>query len=262
MEKENARIGLFDSGVGGLTVLEACRRALPQATYFYYGDNARAPYGTRTEGEIGAFVAEGLETLARQRIDAAVLACNTATAVCAEAMRKKFGFPIVGMEPAVKPAAEKFHDVLVLATPRTAESGRLRALVGKFPQCNIMVCALPRLAGAIEAHLTAGAPFSVSDHLPTDVSPQAVVLGCTHYTFFRREISSFYNCEVFDGAEGTARRLSSLLKIGQRNHPKPPKIHLQPPASSEKFACGGVFFLGSGKKINEILFNSNICSII
>ncbi len=260
--QKKIRIGLFDSGVGGLTVLCACRRVLPQAEYFYYGDNFHAPYGSRSKEEIEAFVTEGLEALKRHKVDAAVLACNTATAVCAEAMRKKFSFPILGMEPAVKPAAEKYRDILVLATPRTAESERLRELVGRFPDRRITVCALPGLAGAIEAHLTKGTPLTLSDHLPAGIFPQAVVLGCTHYTFFRREISAFYNCEVFDGGEGTARRLFSLLKIGRRDHPKPPDIHFQPPPSSKNFSFGGVIFLGKARKMNKKLFYSNVCSII
>ncbi len=255
MEEKSARIGLFDSGVGGLTVLHACRRALPQATFFYYGDNARAPYGTRTEEEVTAFVAEGLEVLARHGIDAAVLACNTATAVCAEAMRKKFGFPIVGMEPAVKPAAEKFRDILVLATPRTAASVRLGELIGRFPRCNISVCALPGLAGAIEKFLTQGEGFSLAEHLPP-AKPEAVVLGCTHYAFFRHEIGAYYGAPVYDGGEGTARWLKSVIGAlrGEAEWSETTKTNKSLPFKWSGEPAKGAVFLGKWAQINEKVY--------
>lgn len=210
MEEKNVRIGLFDSGVGGLTVLAACSRVLPRATFFYYGDNGNAPYGSRTAEEITGLVDRGVDALLGAGVNAVVLACNTATAVCAERLRERLAVPVVGMEPAVKPAAEKYSEILVLATPRTAESERLRALVGKFPQCNIAVCALPGFAGAIEAHLTRGEALSLEAHLPP-AKAEAVVLGCTHYAFFRREIGAHYGAPVYDGGEGTARRLKAVI---------------------------------------------------
>lgn len=221
------RVGVFDSGIGGLTVLKACVGKLPDCCFYYYGDNARAPYGSRPRGEIVRFVSEALRRFERIGVDAAVLACNTATAVCAEQMRAAFPFPVVGVEPAVRPAALQCSRVLVLATPRTAESDRLRRLLARYPRCDFTVCALPYLAGAIERALTRGDKLTISDHLPAG-RYDGVVLGCTHYVFFRQEIARFYGCMVFDGGEGTANRLKSVLaeqlvrrKNGIADHPQP-----------------------------------------
>ncbi len=260
MEEKDVKVGLFDSGVGGLNVLAACRRALPAATFFYYGDNGRAPYGSRPAEEIERFVVEGMDALAACGVHAAVLACNTATAVCAEAMRERYSFPVLGMEPAVKPAAEKYNEILILATPRTAESERLRTLVNRFPGRRITVCAAPFLAGAIEARLTRGERFSLSEHLPP-AKPEGVVLGCTHYSFCRREIAAFYGCEVFDGCDGTARHLLNILKLGPSNHSIPPLTPSDPVESCQKIGEGRAIFFGKTGKMNEAVYNSNVCSI-
>ena len=263
------RVGVFDSGIGGLTVLAACRKRLPYCRFYYFGDNARAPYGSRPREEITSFVFEGMRRFARLGTDAAVLACNTATAVCAERVRAAFPFPVVGVEPAVRPAALKYRRVLVLATPRTAESARLRALVARFPQSKIEVCALPALAGEIERALTRGERLTISDHLPQGTFG-GVVLGCTHYAFFRAEIADFYGCEVFDGAEGTARRLGYVLAAGGQTPQNGIGDHLRPPLfpqntnicfnqNPEDTPDKGVIFLGKGRKINQFVYNTNIC---
>lgn len=256
--QNHGRIGIFDSGIGGLTVLAECLKLLPDCTYYYYGDNFRAPYGSRPPEEIAAFAEEGMEILQRRNIDAAVLACNTATAVAAERLRSRFPFPILGMEPALKPAAEKYRDVLVLATPATAASERLSRLAARFPDRRFKIVGLPDLAGAIEANLTRGALLSIFDHLPP-YRPECVVLGCTHYVFFRREIADFYGCEVFDGGAGTAKRLRSLIGIGKGDHQNPQNTNKCFTQKCDKSAVSSVIFLGKARKMNESVFNSNIC---
>ncbi len=260
------RVGVFDSGIGGLTVLKACVGKLPDCLFYYYGDNARAPYGSRPCGEIVRFVSEALRRFERIGVDAAVLACNTATAVCAEQMRAAFPFPVVGVEPAVRPAALQCSRVLVLATPRTAESDRLRRLLTRYPQCEFTVCALPHLAGAIERALTLGETLTISDHLPAG-RYDGVVLGCTHYVFFRQEIARFYGCRVFDGGEGTANRLKSLFaeQFGRKengidDHSQPeqnPNICFTKKCKEKENR--GVIFLGNGGKVNESVYFTNIC---
>ena len=259
-------MGIFDSGIGGLHVLAACRRLLPGCLFLYYGDNARAPYGSRTAEEISRFTREGLALLEGWGADAAVLACNTATAVCAEEMRRAFSFPVLGVEPAVRPAARICRDVLVLATPRTAESRRLAALTARFPQCRFRIAPLPSFAAAIERCLTRGEGLTLSDHLPA-LRPDGVVLGCTHYAFFRRDIAAFYRCPVFDGAQGTARRLVTVLaervsqgKIGTDDH----FCTLINPNNCLTFGYkkrgdAGVIFLGDGKFYNKLVYSTNIC---
>ena len=257
--KGESLVGVFDSGIGGLTVLDACLKKAPKNIYLYYGDNARAPYGSRPEGEIASFVEEALTLFRSYGVRAAVLACNTASAVCLDKMRKKFDFPIVGMEPAVKQAALHCKDALVLATPRTAESERLRALIGRFPNCRFTVHPAPKLAGAIEAHFLSGAPIVLEEHLPRTAC-DGVVLGCTHYSYFSREIAFFYDAPVYDGAEGTAARLAELLILGRRDH-RMTTVNLADSVDYfGKFSNKRVVFLGKSAKLNENLFRLNFCS--
>ena len=210
MKKRTVRVGIFDSGIGGLNVLSACANRLPDVQYYYYGDNQRAPYGNRGEEEIVSFTRQALDYFVKIKADAVVLACNTATAVAAGELRREYAFPIIGMEPAVKPAAKTCKKVLVLATARTVESARMQMLLKRFPECDFTVAACPRLAGAIENYFTKGENFLLSAHLP-EGRFDGVVLGCSHYSFFARQISDRYACPVFDGTEGVAKRLESLL---------------------------------------------------
>ena len=210
MKKRRFRVGIFDSGIGGLTVLSECVRRVPYATYFYFGDNHRAPYGSRSEEEITSFAREALLYFKRLKVDAAVIACNTATAVAADELRREFSFPVLGVEPAIKPAASVCKKVLLLATERTTESAKLKMLLGRFPDCAVKVAPCKYLAGAIEKYFTEGESFLLSAHLPQGKF-DGVVLGCTHYSFFAQQISAHYSAPVFDGNEGVAKRLEGIL---------------------------------------------------
>lgn len=202
-------IGVFDSGAGGLGVLFECLRLSRGVRYFYLSDEAHAPYGSRTEQEIAAYVREGLQIFEALGVDAAVLACNTATAACVEEMRRAFPFPVVGTEPAVRLAERAgCKHALVLVTPRTAQCARFRALLAR-ERDRFTVFSPPRLASAVERFVTEGERFPLSDHLPRGTF-DGVVLGCTHYTLVKDEIAAFYASPVFDGNPGTARRVLSL----------------------------------------------------
>ncbi len=260
--KKNYKVGIFDSGIGGLTVLHACRQFLPEVAFYYLGDNGNAPYGRRPEREIAALTRNALFEFEALGTDAVVLACNTATAVCAESLRRAFGFPIVGMEPAVRPAASGHKSVLVLCTPKTAGSERLCALISRFPRCRITVCPLPKLAAAVENSLTRGEPLTLSDHLPPayfdpstrDPDYDGVVLGCTHYIYFREEIGQFYNVPVYDGNLGTAKRLADLLSAGGGDHFEPPYLGTD---DHKKHAIVPPIFLGKWAEINEKTYKTN-----
>lgn len=211
MEKKNPyKVGVFDSGIGGLTVLRDCAFALPQTTFYYYGDNPRAPYGNRADREIMDFTWEAMELFAKLKVDAVVLACNTVTAVCIDALRKRYDFPIIGIEPAVKPAAMRCKRVLVLVTRRTAESERVGRLVTRFPRCEIHICALRDLAGKIERKVLYGEDFDLKKELPAG-DYDGVVLGCTHYLYVGEEISRFYHAPVFDGNFGVVKDRKSVV---------------------------------------------------
>lgn len=220
-------VGIFDSGIGGLTVLSACRRLLPETLFYYLGDNARAPYGSLPPETVTSYAREAMTAFAHLGVSAAVLACNTVTAVCADLLRAEYAFPILGVEPAVLPAARLYHNVLVLCTPRTAESARLRALLVRAGSlgCRATVFAAPKLALAIERAVRFGAPLDLAAHLPQGRF-DAVVLGCTHYPFYAREISAFFGAPVFDGSEGTARRLVALLSgsVGEGRDPSQAEV--------------------------------------
>lgn len=263
------RVGVFDSGVGGLTVLGECARLLPEARFFYLGDNGNAPYGSRPAEEIRSLVRAALERFETLGVDAVVLACNTATAVCAEEMRRSFSFPIVGMEPAVKLAAAGCRRALVLCTPVTAASERLKGLIASCPACSFVVAAAEGLAGEIEEALKTGRSARLADFLPAppvtshDPALCGAVLGCTHYLFFRREIARFYQVPVFDGNLGTAKRLAFVLKSagnkiqetenGIGDHENTPFFDADRPANPP-------VFLGKWAKLNETIYNSNIRS--
>ncbi len=251
-------VGIFDSGIGGLTVLEACRSLAPQNVYLYYGDNARAPYGSRRPAQIARFTREALDKFRALGAEVVLLACNTATAVCAETMRREFAFPVLGLEPAVKPAAEVCRNVLVLATPRTAKSARLKRLAARFPQCRFTLYGAEGLAGEIERALTEGRTPDYEPHLPKG-DFDGVVLGCTHYCFLRREISAFYRLPVFDGNEGAARQLILTLRRQNANECFETENHKKPPISPQGYLTkiskkSGIFFLGEGANVNKEVY--------
>ena len=224
--KDLPRVGIMDSGAGGLGVLSECLKLAGGVRYYYFADGENAPYGSKSEGEIASFVRAGLQMFVRLGADAAVLACNTATAACVEEMRQNFAFPVVGTEPAVHPAAAAgCKNVLVLVTPRTAKTARFRALLARERGCVFTVFAPPLLASAMEEFAAEGTLPTLSDHLPKGEF-DGVVLGCTHYTLAKGEIARFYGAPVFDGNYGTAQRLFSLMgrdgcpPIGKFSHQK------------------------------------------
>lgn len=206
-------IAFFDSGVGGLTVLSACQPYLKKEILYYYGDNHHAPYGNLPKAKIRKYVLRAFKRFARLKVRAAVIACNTATAVCIEELRTRFSFPIVGAEPAVFPACAKGGEVFVLATRATCQSERFLRLCKRaealYPNCTVRIAPCDLLAGEIEEHLS-DKEYGYARFLPRG-RPTAVVLGCTHYIYIKERIAKHYGCEVIDGNEGIAKRLCALL---------------------------------------------------
>ncbi len=254
MKIPHGGVAFFDSGIGGLTVLDSCIKSLPNEIFYYYGDNARAPYGNLSEQTICDYVEEAFEEFCRLEVKAAVLACNTATAVCVEKLRQKYLFPIVGAEPALFPAARVGGEVLVLSTYATANSLRFARLkekaIARFPSASFSCIASADLAEEIEKHVLEK-DYSYARFLPT-AAPSAVVLGCTHYAYAKEQIKECYRCPVFDGNEGIAKRLRFLLSTlskGQnlpRNENERPLVTtVQPPQ---------IFYLGGTKTRNKHIF--------
>lgn len=239
-----ARVGVFDSGIGGLTVLGDAVRVCENTDFFYYGDNGNAPYGSKSAEEVMTLTESAVRNFALLGVDVVLLACNTATAICADSLRRQFSFPIVGIEPAVKPAAECCKEALVLATQRTAQSERLHSLLSQYPQCRFTVCGLPYAAGEIERYFTEKFENRYCDRneeKPLDIPmllrgcelPKSkynvVILGCTHYLYFRREFSEYFGARVFDGGEGAAKQLAKVLrsKLTTNEHFVPPNGNFQ-----------------------------------
>ena len=214
---QGGAIIFFDSGVGGLTLLRECARRLPGENFVYFGDNGNAPYGNRPEREIRSLVFRAFKMFARIPVRAAVIACNTVTALCADELRAAYPFPVVGVEPAVRPAAARGGRVLLLATRATLSSGRVRRLVAaNAAKAEIIPFCPARLAGEIEKNIFGLSAIRLQDHLPRGRF-DAVVLGCTHYIFLRERIADFYKCPVFDGNTGTADHLAEILNICSQN---------------------------------------------
>ncbi len=254
-------IAFFDSGIGGLTVLSECARHLKRYDFYYFGDNAHAPYGNLPSGKIRRLVLRVFRKFARLKVSVAVVACNTATAVCIDELREKFPFPIVGIEPAVLPAAAKGGEVFVLSTRATYESERFRDLCARagerFPASVVRAYACDGLAGAIEKNLGEGR-VDLPRFLP-EGHPKSVVLGCTHYGYVKNQIADYYRCEVVDGNRGVALQLGRILRAKSPvDHRRPRKSKFSPkvgenpskiPVEREE-KKGRIFFLGGHKTHN------------
>jgi glutamate racemase len=213
-------IGIFDSGVGGLSVWRHIRAALPDARLIYVADSAHAPYGDKSPAYIEQRALAITGFLVEQGAEAVVIACNTATAAAAAALRATFSLPIVGMEPAVKPAvaATRSGVVGVLATVGTLESARFAALLDRYAgSVRIVTRGCPGLVEQVEQGDLAGPDTRamVWNYLAPLLAEGAdtVILGCTHYPFLAPLISELAGPKValIDTGAAVARQLVRRL---------------------------------------------------
>ena len=219
--KTKLPIGVFDSGIGGVSVLAELIRMLPHEEFIYFADTLHAPYGTKPEALVKELSLKAADFLFTQGTKSIVVACNTATSAAIGEMRKRHPFPVIGMEPAVKLAVESAGKgaILVMATPLTLKSMKFNDLVNRHRQhSEIKLLPCEGLVDIIEKdHNNTRA---ISEYLSgvfssierTDVS--AVVLGCTHYVLIKNEIAQALGEEIriIDGNFGTARRLKTVLQ--------------------------------------------------
>lgn len=216
----NSPIGIFDSGLGGLTVLSEIIKILPLERYLYFADCRFAPYGPKTTEEIRKRCFFITETLVSRGIKALVVACNTATSCAVEDLRRGFTIPIVGMEPALKPACEANlpGKRLVLGTPFTISEVKYQRLLSRFrDNKDIVSLPCPGLVELIEKgdanspEIRSGLKELFRDLTLEDFS--SVVLGCTHFIYLKNLLRDMMGNRIrfFDGNEGTAQRLKNLL---------------------------------------------------
>ena len=221
MPKKNEYIAVFDSGVGGISVLRELMRLMPGENYLYFGDSANAPYGSRPTEEIRRLAENVAEYLMGQGIKALVVACNTATSAAITALREKYPHMIVvGIEPALKPAADRFPGgtIGVLATPVTLNEEKFQQLVAHYGQrCTVVKLPAPGLSELVE-HGKADSAEAETLLRPL-LAPwagklDALVLGCTHYPFAAATIHRILGEDIplLDGGEGTARETKRRLE--------------------------------------------------
>lgn len=221
MARQQDYIAVFDSGVGGISVLRQLRKRMPDERYLYFGDSANAPYGTKQPEQVRALAFAAAERLIQRGIKALVVACNTATAAAIEDLRKKYpDLIVVGIEPALKVGADKYPNgnIGVMATPVTLEGEKFQRLLHRFSdKCRVSLIPAPGLADLVEAGKQNGPEGEalLSPLLTPYISKlDALVLGCTHYPFAEKMIRRILGpeTELLDGGEGTAAQTMQLLK--------------------------------------------------
>ena len=215
----NGYVGVFDSGVGGISVLRQLAVTLPHEDFLYFGDSANAPYGEKPRDWVLRRSGDIVDDLLNQGAKAIVIACNTATSVAAATLRAEYAHvPIIGVEPALKPAtlAEKAGRILVMATPITLRLDKYQQLAEKWGSGHeVIPVPCPGLATRIErGDLNAPDVHEMLEQLIGEYAGtvDSAVLGCTHYAFIARQIRDVIgDVPLFDGAVGTAQQLERRL---------------------------------------------------
>lgn len=210
---------MFDSGLGGISVLGEALKLLEKENFVYFGDTKHIPYGDKEPREVLAYIHEAVDKLIALDCKAIVIACNTATSVAAGALRQELHMPIIGMEPALKPASLLPGEgrVVVMATRVTLSQPKFQHLMELYGK-DALPLPCPGLMECVEAGELEGP--RVEGLLETLLAPcrgvpvKAVVLGCTHYPFLRRTIARFFpeGTPLIDGNVGTVRQLGRRLE--------------------------------------------------
>lgn len=214
----------MDSGLGGLSVLREAIKLMPKEDFIYYGDSLHAPYGVKPQAEIRDLTFAVVEKLLDMGIKGLAVACNTATSAAVRLLRNTYPeLPIVGIEPAVKPAVTESHGgrILVMATPMTLKQEKFQNLLAKYrEQADIVPVQCDGLMEFVEHGDLDGQ--ELDDYFAEKLSPvltddtESIVLGCTHYPFLKKELRHFLgdrDIHLIDGSLGTSRELMRRLKV-------------------------------------------------
>lgn len=252
MADSNSPIGVFDSGVGGISVLRELVRLMPGEDYIYFGDSIHAPYGTKKLEEVRELTIHNVELLLENGAKSIVVACNTATSAAVAILRRMYpDVPLVGIEPAIKPAVMNKPDsnIIVMATPMTLKQEKFQKLMAKYDDMgNIIPLPCPGLMEFVERGDLEGEDLrSYIINLFHDIDMDnidSIVLGCTHYPFAKKMIKSIVGerIKIYDGGEGTAREMKRRLS--------------QSGLLNEKKEKGNVIFINSKDTVEEI----NLCN--
>ncbi|MBU3137551.1 glutamate racemase [Clostridium gasigenes] len=221
MDKKNMPIGFFDSGVGGLSVMKRAIEIMPSEDYIYFGDSKNAPYGVKSVKEVRDLTFNAVEFLLSKGVKGIAVACNTATSAAVAELRVVYPMlPLVGIEPALKPAVElnKCGSILIMATPMTLREKKFSALMETYREkAKIVPVPCEGLVEFIERGILEGK--DLEEYLFNKINTYneekigVIVLGCTHYPFIKRALSKVVGdrVEIVDGALGTVKELRRRL---------------------------------------------------
>ncbi|MBD7915583.1 glutamate racemase [Clostridium sp. Sa3CUN1] len=221
MDNKNRPIGFFDSGVGGLSVLREALKVMPNEDYIYFGDSKNAPYGMKSAKEVRDLTFKAVEFLLNKGVKGIAIACNTATSAAVAELRTVYpDLPLVGIEPALKPAVELNNegDILIMATAMTLKEEKFKRLMERYKErASIIPVPCPGLVEFIEEGKFQGE--EIEDYLLNKINTYkkgkiaAIVLGCTHYPFIKKTLVKIVgeDVDIIDGGLGTAKELKRRL---------------------------------------------------
>ena len=218
---DNRQIGIFDSGIGGLSVLHQALKSLPNENYLYFADVDNVPYGLKTNKQIKEYVNSAAQFMINKNVKAIVIACNTATSVDIEELRQKYTIPIIGIEPAVKPAINLNKDkrILLIATPVTVREEKLKKLLEKIDkEKKVDLIALPGLVKYAEKEEFVSKEledYLNKEFIGLDLNNYSeLVLGCTHFNYFKDTFRKIFPNEIKKNDDNT--RKSRIIVVFQK----------------------------------------------
>ncbi len=209
-------IGIFDSGIGGLTILEEIKKIIVHNNIIYYADSKNNPYGTKTDDELKKITSDIVDYLINQNCKIIVIACNTATTRCISYLRSKYpNIIFIGTEPAIKIACDNnYLNTLVLGTTATVNSKSVQKLIekNKKPHQKIYLKACEGLANAIETNNNIKIDELLKEYLSPYHDIDSIILGCTHYPYVKDKIQKYFpKAAIYDSSEGVAKHLKKVL---------------------------------------------------
>lgn len=262
----DAPIGVFDSGVGGLTVLRALMAQMPAEHFVYLGDTARLPYGTKSGRTVVRYALQAAELFHRARVKCVVIACNTAASVALGELQARFGaLPVIGViEPGAQAACAASHSghIAVIATERTVREGAYpQAIARRLPQARVVVRAAPLLVALAEEGLDEGplAALAVQHYLGELFSasphPDTLLLGCTHFPLLCAAIEAAvpHGTHIVDSAVTTANAVQAQLRaLGRVRSGGRGAVRFFATDGAERFARIGSHFLARAIAADEV----------